>query len=148
MQLRTRLTNLVRGHAQHYTGESKILRAIYVQIWDLLPSYCKSPLDLCQSFKYIAKFLGSALIDCPLQRLVILQCLRTLVLSAKKKEEKTELSQKAPKNLPILFNIFLSDLTSSEEVLGYDVKGVRQATLETIRIYLSITSESFLNQYL
>ena len=34
-------------------------RMLFYQVWDLFPSFCRSPNDIAQSFKLIAKTLGT-----------------------------------------------------------------------------------------
>src|SRR3954467_7406096 len=46
--------------------EAKNLEILYYQVWDLWPSFCRTPVDLADSFKFVAKALGTALTDEPL----------------------------------------------------------------------------------
>ena len=44
--------------------KAKVYDALQSQIWSTLPGFCTKPTDLKESFKGIAKILGSALNDC------------------------------------------------------------------------------------
>ncbi|KAH9640538.1 hypothetical protein HF086_001587 [Spodoptera exigua] len=66
------------------------------QFWALLPSFCNSPKDIKDSFKSIARVLGSVLKDNPEFRLSVMQALRKLITcSADNEEDKMELGREA-----------------------------------------------------
>lgn len=61
------------------TVESKTYDALQMQIWSLLPGFCTTPTDLKESFKGIAKILGSALSDRTDLKMDVLASLRKLI---------------------------------------------------------------------
>ncbi|KAJ8317039.1 hypothetical protein KUTeg_004943 [Tegillarca granosa] len=63
----------------------KSYEALQLQIWSLLPGFCTKPTDLAQSFKGIAKVLGSAISDRPDLRMDVMSSLRKLIMKAREK---------------------------------------------------------------
>ena len=90
--------------------DSKICNNLEYQLWNLLPSFCKSPRDLVESFKKIAKPIGLLLGQRPELRTVFCSSIITLITSAQiKPEEVSEIGRFAKNFLPILFNIFVAE---------------------------------------
>ncbi|XP_022831509.1 RRP12-like protein isoform X1 [Spodoptera litura] len=107
------------------------------QFWALLPSFCNSPKDIKDSFKSIARVLGSVLKDNPEFRLSVMQALRKLITcSADNEEDKLELGRFAKNYLPILLNVYMSPAKGSY------AEGHRLAALETIQVYLTISDQT------
>ncbi|XP_014254012.1 RRP12-like protein [Cimex lectularius] len=109
------------------------------QIWSLLPSFSKQPSDITESFPGIAKALGGVLTSRKDLRLFILSTLRHLINYAvenKREDDIATLARFAKNYLPILFNIYTT------KVSGTDEEGARLASLETIKIYLKIADQN------
>ncbi|XP_076363846.1 RRP12-like protein isoform X2 [Tachypleus tridentatus] len=113
--------------------ESKTYSVLQTQIWSLLPGFCTLPTDLTESFKGIAKILGLALNERPDLRLDVLTSLRLLILKNLEIEvNRNELARYAKNFLPIMLNLFTSELKDNEE-------SIRLAVYETIKVYLQIS---------
>nr|XP_018898188.1 PREDICTED: RRP12-like protein [Bemisia tabaci] len=114
---------------------------LQVQIWALLPSFCKSPTDVADTFPKLAKVLGITLTNQKDLRHSILQALRRLIISCETNEVNKEVIAKFAKNyLPILFNIY----TTKPE--GSDEEGIRHATLSTIEVYLKLANKQLVSE--
>uniref|UniRef100_T1I3K1 NUC173 domain-containing protein n=1 Tax=Rhodnius prolixus TaxID=13249 RepID=T1I3K1_RHOPR len=108
------------------------------QIWALLPSFSAHPTDISTSFGSLAKTLGGLLNSRKDLRLIILSTLRKLITHSLETDNKGDIATmgKYAKNyLPILFNIYMTKVTGSDE------EGARLATLETIKVYLKISEK-------
>lgn len=102
---------------------------LYVQLWNLLPSFCKHPTDVTVNFKSIAKVLGSAISERKELRLAVMGSLRKLIATAKENENEDEIKEigRFAKNyLPLLFNLYTTKPT------GTDEEGQRLAALDTV----------------
>ena len=120
--------------------EAKIFDNLQNQIWSMLPGFCNYSTDLQVGFVNIAKTLGEMLEKCPDLRTYIFHALRTLIL--KNTEENQAFISKYAKNyLPILFNLYTTELTLEKDP-------VRQSLLDTIKCYLQITNLELINTYL
>ncbi|XP_045503791.1 RRP12-like protein [Colias croceus] len=107
------------------------------QFWALLPSFCNSPKDIKDSFKVIARVLGSVLKDNPEFRLSVMAALRKLIAcSVDSDGDKAELGRFAKNYVPILLNIYMSPAK------GSTAEGQRLAALETIQVYLTICDQT------
>uniref|UniRef100_A0A1B6DDY2 Uncharacterized protein n=1 Tax=Clastoptera arizonana TaxID=38151 RepID=A0A1B6DDY2_9HEMI len=108
------------------------------QLWSLLPAFCSQPSDITESFPKMAKGLGGLLSNRKDLRLIIMSSLRHLITYSKdnnRTNDVMEISRFAKNYLPILFNIFTT------ETKGSDEEGIRLASLQTIKVYLSISPE-------
>lgn len=113
----------------------KTYEVIVYQIWSLLPGFCNNPTDLKDSFQTLARILGTELSNRKEIRLDILTSIRHLI--AKNLENtvnKEELARFAKNFLPILFNLYTTTPSGSEEA------GQRLAALETAKLYLKIST--------
>ena len=109
------------------------------QIWALLPCFCNNPADVKDNFKMIAKILGTAIADHKQLRLDTMSALRRLVTSSVEANSQgniNEMSRFAKNYLPILFNLYTTKTS------GTDEEGQRLAAYETIKVYLQITDRS------
>lgn len=113
--------------------EAKVYSTLQQQIWSLLPSFCKHPTDLKESFKNIARILGKALTEKVELQVFILQALRILISRTDSDEELAEVGKFGKNYLPILFNLY----TSKAEEKAPELLSV----LETIRAYLTLTDQ-------
>lgn len=108
---------------------------LYMQLWNLLPSFCNYPTDVKDNFKSIAKILGTILSEKKDLKLSVMASLRKLINNAKEIENEDEINELArfSKNyLPILFNLYTS------KPVGTDDEGRRLAALDTIKVsYIS-----------
>ncbi|RZF45774.1 hypothetical protein LSTR_LSTR014526 [Laodelphax striatellus] len=105
------------------------------QIWSLLPSFCAHATDIAESFSRIAKALGSILGSRKDLRLSVMAALRKLISSVQETNNASdakEIGKYAKNYLPILFNIYTTPAQGSEEA------GIRLASLETIKVYLTL----------
>lgn len=110
--------------------QAKVYQTLQLQIWNMLPGFCLSPVDLLASFKGVARALGNAISERPDLRLTVCQALRTVITkSCKSEEDRVEVGRFAKNFLPILFNVY----SKNEDT------GDRMAVLETIKVYLTIT---------
>lgn len=117
---------------------------LYLQLWNLLPCFCNNPTDIKDNFKSIAKILGVAISEKKELRLAVMASLRKLIASAKEsgnEEDLNELARFDKNYLPILFNVYTT------KPIGSDEEGQRLASLNTIKVYLTI-SKIELNQQL
>ncbi|OWF35995.1 RRP12-like protein [Mizuhopecten yessoensis] len=117
-------------------GDSVVVKksyeALHLQIWSMLPGFCTKPTDLTQSFKTIAKVLGTAISDWPGLRMEVMSSLRKLINQSKEDESsKKAVSQFAKNFLPILFNLFTADPEKDKDP-------TRLAVLETVKCYLQV----------
>ncbi|XP_057307990.1 RRP12-like protein [Hydractinia symbiolongicarpus] len=117
--------------------EAKVYETLVTQIWALLPGFCTNPTDLKESFKSIAKILGTALMERNDLRPLVLLALRTLINRTLDEEELTVIGKFAKNYMPILFNLY----TSNDE----NCKAISLSILETIKAFL-IVAESTLVQ--
>ncbi|KAK0081235.1 hypothetical protein PV325_012542 [Microctonus aethiopoides] len=107
------------------------------QIWALLPSFCNNPRDIKDSFKSIARILGTAISERKDLRLSVMASLRKLITRSVENDNKddvNELAKFAKNYLPLLFNLYTIKPNGSDE------EGQRLAAFDTIKIYLTITS--------
>ncbi|XP_013379809.1 RRP12-like protein isoform X2 [Lingula anatina] len=142
LPLAAKLRNKSLQHAQEKRQvESKTYDALQMQIWSLLPGFCNNPIDLPQSFKGIAKVLGSAISDRPDLRGDVMASLRKLILqNLDNDENRAELARFSKNFLPILFNLFTTAPESEKDMS-------RLAVLETIRCYIQISDEQLVNSF-
>ena len=106
------------------------------QIWALLPSFCRHPTDVLESFSMMAKTLGGLISSRPEIRELLCSALVTLIATVEEGER--EVLAKFSKNfLPILFNLFL---TESKE---HDPP--RKPVKDAIESYLSICPKDTLH---
>ncbi|CAG9770255.1 unnamed protein product [Ceutorhynchus assimilis] len=116
---------------------------LYLQLWNLLPCFANHPTDIKSEFKSMAKLLGMAISDRKELRLSVMSALRKLIQGAKENENKEDLEEisRFDKNyLPILFNVYTT------KPIGSDEEGQRLASLETIKMYLSIARPELTQQ--
>ncbi|XP_048249347.1 RRP12-like protein [Haliotis rufescens] len=129
-----------RQRAQQCAAEQNVVaaksyEALQQQIWSLLPGFCKHPTDIAQSFKGIAKVLGSAITERPDLRMKVLASLRSLITqNVDNDSNKAELARFGKNFLPILFNLFTQDQEKGD-------KAQRLAVLETVRAYIQICDQ-------
>ncbi|KAL5020867.1 hypothetical protein ScPMuIL_000022 [Solemya velum] len=130
----------LRQRAQQLVKEENLALAetydtLQSQIWSFLPGFCTRPTDLAQSFKGIAKVLGTAINDLPDLRMKVMLSLRKLVVfSLNDEESRREIAQFAKNFLPIFFNLYTIESDGDEE-------NSRLSVLETVKCYLQITEE-------
>jgi ribosomal RNA-processing protein 12 len=136
------IATTLRNTGERYQVEGKKMAAklyttLYHQVWFLLPGFCRGPQDVPDSFPGLARILGTALTAQPQLRITIATSLRQLVESCRGKEEEVGVVARFSKNyLPILFNLYTSEEEEEEE------EGVRQAVLQCVEAYISITDPS------
>ncbi|XP_022120685.2 RRP12-like protein [Pieris rapae] len=106
------------------------------QLWALLPSFCNNPKDISDSFKIMARVLGSVLKDNPEFRSSVMAGLRKLISSAELEKDKLELAKYAKNYVPILLNVYMTPAK------GNTAEGQRLAALDTIQVYLTISDQS------
>ncbi|KAM9804205.1 RRP12-like protein [Neosynchiropus ocellatus] len=122
--------------------EAKVYQTLQLQIWTMLPGFCTGPVDLCVSFKGLARTLGMAINERPDLRLTVCQSLRTVVKNCSTEEEKTEVGRFSKNFLPILFNVYSQQPTAGESVFQ------RMAVLDTIKVYLTVTDMQLVSTFL
>jgi len=113
------------------------------QIWSILPSICNNASDVTDNFKNIAKLLGMVISDRKDLKLPVMTALRKLITTATLNEngiDIAELARFAKNYLPILFNLYTTKPN------GTDEEGQRLAALDTIKIYMTITSSELANE--
>jgi len=121
---------------------------LYVQCWDLLPSYCQKATDITQAFTADnAKALGMYMKGNTQLQPIIMEALRKLINSSMNSEaDKATISSFAEKYLLLLFNIYLQvdnspDKSIFEKPLTNNKKSITQLqALETVRHFLKITT--------
>lgn len=124
--------------AQNRVLEVKVYETLHKQIWALLPGFCTRPTDLKESFKNIAKVLGTALMERTELRGKVLHALRTLI--TKSEQDNTQVIGQFSKNyMPILFNLYTSD--------NEDCRALSVSILETMRSFLIITDVNLINTF-
>ncbi|XP_060076895.1 RRP12-like protein [Ylistrum balloti] len=126
-------------------GDSVVVKksyeALHGQIWSMLSGFCTKPTDLAQSFKTIAKVLGTAISDRPELRMEVMSALRKLVNQSKEDESsKKAVSQFAKNFLPILFNLFTAEPEKDKDP-------TRLAVLETVKCYLQIADSQLVYSF-
>ncbi|KAF6205471.1 hypothetical protein GE061_019644 [Apolygus lucorum] len=134
------LTTICKNESNKYKSMNNQIKALSFdllqsQIWALLPSFADQPKDITATFPSIAKALGGVLNARSDLRLIVLSCLRLLIgfsIDGNNEEDKNTLARFSKNFLPILFNIFTTQVTRSDE------EGVRLASLETIKVYLKL----------
>ena len=91
---------------QKDTIGKKTFEVLSYQMWSLLPGFCTYPTDLGESFKNLARILGTQLTARKEIRLDILTGLRHLIMSSLEVvEDKAEMTRFSKNFLPILFNL-------------------------------------------
>ncbi|KAF5291161.1 hypothetical protein FQA39_LY14403 [Lamprigera yunnana] len=129
--------------AQNEGINAHVYGLLYIQLWSLLPSFCNNPTDIKTNFKNIAKILGVGISDHKDLRLSIMAALRKLIAYCKENDSKEDLAEisRFDKNyLPILFNLYTIKAKDGEE------EGHRLAALETIKVFLSISTQDLILQ--
>ncbi|KAK7790254.1 hypothetical protein R5R35_001055 [Gryllus longicercus] len=126
---------------QAQTAESQVAIHSYSllqsQIWSLLPSFCHNVPDLQENFKGIAKILGVIITEYKDIRIPVMTALRRLITFNRDNYNESnvkELKKFAKNYLPILFNVYTTKPSGSDEA------GQRLAALETIKVYLTIST--------
>ncbi|XP_011686333.1 PREDICTED: RRP12-like protein [Wasmannia auropunctata] len=138
-------------------GSSADVKTAYeclvTQIWSILPSICNDASDVKDNFKHIAKLLGIAISDRRDLRLPAMAALRKLVVKATQNitgisghrdaddvdDDIAELARFAKNYLPILFNLYTTKPS------GTDEEGARLAAYDTIKTYMTIASSDLAN---
>ncbi|KAK2577073.1 hypothetical protein KPH14_005885 [Odynerus spinipes] len=121
----------------------KTYELLVTQIWAVLPSVCNDANDVKDNFKSIAKMLGTIISGTKDLRLSVMAALRKLITKATEKnssEDISELARFAKNYLPLLFNLYTTKPT------GTDEEGQRFAAFDTIKIYLTITDKELANE--
>lgn len=128
----------------------RLYTMLEMHIWKLLPSFMRSCIDFIEAFPGIAPILGSALMERPDLRLVILASLRNALSFAEELdgsvERKAMMTRYAKNFFPILFNLYSMD-SATLKASGVDERATRFATLETIRRYVEFVPHELLHQY-
>ncbi len=115
----------------------KTYEVLVSQIWALLPGFCNNPVDLKESFKGLAQVMGEHLQQRKELRMFILASLRQLILKNLSNEENMPvLARRATNYLPILFNLYTTAPTGSEET------GQRLSVMETIKLFVKIADKT------
>ncbi|EZA47728.1 RRP12-like protein [Ooceraea biroi] len=113
------------------------------QIWSILPSVCNDASDVKDNFNRIAKRLGTTIKDRQNLKLPVMTALRRLITRATQDENAADiavLAYYAKNYLPILFNLYTTRPS------GTDEEGQRLAALDTIKVYITITSSELANE--
>ena len=134
--LRTRAETLQQ---EKQTLEEKVCSNLEFQIWNLLPSFCKNPTDLLESFKVVAKTLGALLNQRPEIRNILCSSLITLIETCQTDDQKMEIGRFAKNFLPILFNIFLAEPKAEDPPI--------KPVIDSIGAYLSICPKDTLHSF-
>lgn len=124
-------------------SDGKTYEFLRPQIWSILPSICNDADDVRDSFKSIAKMVGMTISDRKELKLPVMASLRKLIARATQNEnadDVAELARFAKNYLPILFNLYTTKPS------GTDEEGHRLAAYDTIKAYLSITSKNLANE--
>ncbi|CAD7087530.1 unnamed protein product [Hermetia illucens] len=106
------------------------------QLWGLFPGFCRNPKDY-SSFKLVAKKLGTALENNPEFRAPILDGLNELITYASE-QNVGEIAKYSKNFVPCLLNIYIQKPNDTYET------EMRGKILETIKVFLTITSEQTL----
>jgi len=128
------------------SADGKMYECLITQIWSILPSICNDASDVKDNFKHIAKLLGTAISDRRDLRLSAMAALRKLIIKATRNIERdntddiAELARFAKNYLPILFNLYTTKPS------GTDEEGARLAAFDTIKTYMTITSSDLANE--
>ncbi|VDK46717.1 unnamed protein product [Anisakis simplex] len=130
------------------TVTAKIVTTLQHQIWELLPVFLNSAVEFEKYFPELAPILGSALTERADLRMIVLSSIRNAVRFAQQPDappERMEVMQRYAKNyLPILFNMY----TLENKADDHTGRAVHLATLETIRIYVELTSPALIERYI
>ncbi|XP_023218874.1 RRP12-like protein [Centruroides sculpturatus] len=122
-------------HSNHNI-EAQLYSAVQSQIWSMLPGFCTNPVDFPQSFKGIAKILGTALNTRPDLRLDVMAALRNLIKKNLNNDvNRKEMTRYAKNFLPILFNLYTTEPKDDKE------ESTRLAVFDTIKIYLQVSEK-------
>ncbi|KAM0736189.1 RRP12-like protein [Formica fusca] len=123
--------------------EGKTYEFLIPQIWSILPSICNDASDVKDNFKNIAKLLGMTISDRKDLKLSVMAALRKLIGKATRDEcvdDVAELARFAKNYLPILFNLYTTKPS------GTDEEGQRPAAFDTIKTYMTIASGDLANE--
>ncbi|XP_067120936.1 RRP12-like protein [Centruroides vittatus] len=116
--------------------EARLYSAVQSQIWSMLPGFCINPVDFPQSFKGIAKILGTALNTRQDLRLDVMAALRNLIKKNLNNDvNRKEMTRYAKNFLPILFNLYTTESKDDKE------ESTRLAVFDTIKIYLRVSEK-------
>ncbi|KAL0112098.1 hypothetical protein PUN28_013375 [Cardiocondyla obscurior] len=129
--------------AKESLADAKVYECLVAQIWSILPSICNDASDVKSNFSHVAKLLGVAISDRRELRLPAMAALRKLISKATERDDAdqvAELARFAKNYIPILFNIYTTRPS------GTDEEGTRLAAFETIKTYMTIASTELANQ--
>ena len=138
------ITATLRTRAETLKSENKDLDAkvcfnLEYQIWSLLPSFCKTPSDLLESFKVIAKTIGTLIGQRSEIRNILCSSLISLIETCQTDDQKIELGRFAKNFLPVLFNIFLTEPKPEDPPL--------KPVIDCVESYLSICPQDTLHVF-
>ncbi|XP_076301341.1 RRP12-like protein isoform X1 [Lasioglossum baleicum] len=136
------LTTLCETRVAEPIG-GKTYEFLIIQIWAVLPSICHNATDVKDNFKNIAKMLGMTFSNKKELRFYIMSAIRKLITKSvedSNEEDIAELSKFAKNFVPL----FLNQYTIKPN--GTDEEGQRLAAYETLKMYISITSTSLINE--
>lgn len=119
--------------------EYKVYSNLEFQIWSLLPSFCKSPTDILESFKMMAKTMGTLIGQRAEIRNVLCSALVNLIQTCQTDDHKVEMGRFAKNFLPILFNIYLEEPKPEDPPL--------KPVIDSIATYLSICPQDTLHLF-
>uniref|UniRef100_A0A915PH65 Ribosomal RNA-processing protein 12-like conserved domain-containing protein n=1 Tax=Setaria digitata TaxID=48799 RepID=A0A915PH65_9BILA len=125
------------------------------QLWDLLPNLLSSATDFMQNFPHLAEILGKVLVEQRSLRLIVLSSLRSALRYALQpdapEERKDVMRLLAYSFLRKLFTLYtVSNVTmeSAEGTTGNSLKTLRCSVLETIRIYMNLTPNDVIDNFI
>lgn len=109
---------------------------LYIQVWELLPSFCTNPPDLAQNFSRIARLLGAALTDNPTLRPIVCSSIATLIRTA---DDPSPVMAFAKNYLIILFNLYCEPSTPDKD---------KQRCLSTVEALAQVADRELLVTFL
>ncbi|CAG9529542.1 unnamed protein product [Cercopithifilaria johnstoni] len=149
------LAHRLRKEAPSDVMRQKIFITISDQLWDLLPSLLSSATDFEKNFPHLAEILGKVLLEQRDLRLSVLSSLRSALRYALQPDateaRKDVMRFFAYSFLRKLFTLYtVSNITmeSMQCISGNSLKTLRCSVLETIRIYVDLTPNNVIDNFI
>ena len=116
--------------------QSTTYQTLYMQVWDLLPSFCTNPVDVTTYFPNVAPLLGEAITKNVAIRGLVCQSLITLIRTC---PDKSAVAAVSRNYMLILLNVFVAEDTSESD---------KAKCLSCIQAFVPISDQTLLGTLL
>ncbi|KAM3719163.1 RRP12-like protein [Dirofilaria immitis] len=149
------LAHRLRKEAPNNAMTRKIFITISNQLWDFLPSLLNSATDFVQNFPHLAEIFGKVLLEQRDLRLIVLSSLRSALRYAlqpdateTRKDVMRSFAYSFLRKLFVLYTVSNATMESVEGTTGNSLKTLRCSVLETIRIYVDLTPNNVIDNFI